>query len=535
MSLIKANAVQVGQSPTATQNFTLAVPSSPDGTIKLARGNSGATTQDVLSVDASGNINGLVKTTGSTTARSLANRFADVVNVKDFGAVGDGVTDDTAAIQAAIDYSNSIGGCIVFLPEGIYKTSSPIQLKQKVLLNGSGTRSTTIVGNGTHSVISAVGSISNILSSGKLSNLTIRGSSKVNTNVKGIEFAWVNRYEICNVEIFQCYIGFYFSNAWQTKVDNIQIHGAGTDQSYIGFYGAEVDPSNQNNVVNAINCIVQGVEKYGFRLINFNGSKFTNCEALDGEIGFYLGAPIVGTEAIRWGQFSNCLADTNSVNNWRLERGGATSFTQCSFSNCWAGNSQYGFIIFDASQINISSPMIVGDAVGMIASIEMNRCARIVVSGGSMLEYATAGVQLNDCEYCNINTNHTYSSILPQTHKGFAESGTSNNNIGLGNTFYNGITVIGAQTTIVRNNGQGTICEKTGSVTLLSSATSVTVTHGLSYTPSIDDVRITPRNDITPAVRLWVTNMTSTQFTINSNVSPAGNCLISWSVNPIRT
>jgi hypothetical protein len=56
MSLIKANAVQIGQSPTATQNFTLAVPSSPNGTIKLARGNSGATTQDVISVNASGNI-----------------------------------------------------------------------------------------------------------------------------------------------------------------------------------------------------------------------------------------------------------------------------------------------------------------------------------------------------------------------------------------------------------------------------------------------------------------------------------------------
>jgi len=123
MSLIKANAVQVGQSPTATQNFTLAVPSSPDGTIKLARGNSGATTQDVISVDASGNINGLVKTTGSTTARSLANRFADVVNVKDFGAVGDGVTDDTAAIQAAIDT-----GYDLIFPSGTYITSSQLTM-----------------------------------------------------------------------------------------------------------------------------------------------------------------------------------------------------------------------------------------------------------------------------------------------------------------------------------------------------------------------------------------------------------------------
>jgi hypothetical protein len=54
MSLLKANSVQIGQSATATQNFTLSVPSSPDGTIKLARGNSGATTADILSVSSSG-------------------------------------------------------------------------------------------------------------------------------------------------------------------------------------------------------------------------------------------------------------------------------------------------------------------------------------------------------------------------------------------------------------------------------------------------------------------------------------------------
>ena len=58
MSLLKANSVQIGQSATATNNFTLSVPSSPDGTIKLARGNSGATTADVLSVNASGAITG---------------------------------------------------------------------------------------------------------------------------------------------------------------------------------------------------------------------------------------------------------------------------------------------------------------------------------------------------------------------------------------------------------------------------------------------------------------------------------------------
>lgn len=54
MSLIKANSAQIGQSNTATQNFTLTT--GLDGTAKLARGNAGATTQDILNVDANGNV-----------------------------------------------------------------------------------------------------------------------------------------------------------------------------------------------------------------------------------------------------------------------------------------------------------------------------------------------------------------------------------------------------------------------------------------------------------------------------------------------
>lgn len=72
MSLLKANSVQIGQSATATNNFTLSVPSSPDGTIKLARGNSGATTADVLSVNASGAITGAT-ISGATINSSTLN------------------------------------------------------------------------------------------------------------------------------------------------------------------------------------------------------------------------------------------------------------------------------------------------------------------------------------------------------------------------------------------------------------------------------------------------------------------------------
>lgn len=50
------------------------------------------------------------------------------VNVKDFGAVGDGITDDTSAIQDAIDAGN---GGIVYFPQGFYIVSSSLNVPSR--------------------------------------------------------------------------------------------------------------------------------------------------------------------------------------------------------------------------------------------------------------------------------------------------------------------------------------------------------------------------------------------------------------------
>lgn len=63
--------------------------------------------------------------TGTTFARNLVTREADVVNVEDFGAVGDGATDDTVALQAMVSHVNSLNSAkVVFY--GLYKTTQKL-------------------------------------------------------------------------------------------------------------------------------------------------------------------------------------------------------------------------------------------------------------------------------------------------------------------------------------------------------------------------------------------------------------------------
>lgn len=64
-------------------------------------------------------------------ARWVSEKLGETVSVKDFGAVG-GTANDSAAIQAAIDYVYSLGGGVVLFPDGAYKGN--VVLKQGVTL-----------------------------------------------------------------------------------------------------------------------------------------------------------------------------------------------------------------------------------------------------------------------------------------------------------------------------------------------------------------------------------------------------------------
>lgn len=84
----------------------------------------------ITNVSASDGSSNSVTATDSTTSRLLSNRFADIVNVKDYGAVGNGTTDDQAGIDAAITAAST--NKTIFFPYGTYKISSALNLSGRV-------------------------------------------------------------------------------------------------------------------------------------------------------------------------------------------------------------------------------------------------------------------------------------------------------------------------------------------------------------------------------------------------------------------
>jgi len=80
-------------------------------------------------------------------ARTIQSKLQDSISVKDFGAVGDGTTDDTSAIQAAITYAETKTDGSVFFPDGNYKITSGITFASAIGIDCSSSASITASAN----------------------------------------------------------------------------------------------------------------------------------------------------------------------------------------------------------------------------------------------------------------------------------------------------------------------------------------------------------------------------------------------------
>jgi hypothetical protein len=179
-------------------------------------------------------------------SRTVANRLQDYVSVKDFGAKGDGVTDDTAAIQAAIngDIRN------IHVPAGNYKITSSLTLQQGTRLFGDGSNNeiqshkiTKILSFGDFNALvvnSGAPGYFGFIAVKDLSIIKSSGSTKTNSGLKAQNFA--PHVILENVLIENYDIGFDINTGLATisscnaRFNNIGFKLNATSTNLIGCY-----------------------------------------------------------------------------------------------------------------------------------------------------------------------------------------------------------------------------------------------------------------------------------------------------------
>ena len=144
------------------------------GTLQIVRGESPEVV--VSTVSASGVSGSTVSYTPSGTgavATTVQAKLRETVSVKDFGAVGDGVTDDTAAIRLALSALSYAGGGRLHFPAGMYKTYTNYDPLFTVPAN------TEIVGDGAATILQ--------VESGSDTNGNIFTMSGANSAIRGMK------------------------------------------------------------------------------------------------------------------------------------------------------------------------------------------------------------------------------------------------------------------------------------------------------------------------------------------------------------
>ena len=253
--------------------------------------------------------------TGSTTARTLANRFADVVNVKDFGAVGDGTNPaaTTTAIQNALAEAK-LSNKALYFPSGTYLTSGiDITLDQDGL---------TIFGDGESSVLQKITFVCES-DQCSISNLLV---DNINKDRDGIVIGNANgradRLLITNVRFNYCDYGIRYQYGAFNHFENCYFWFTNT-----GILGKSFDPSvaplsNGGCVFDNVtfwhatysNVYIQGVGEYKFADCGFYDSGLQNIK-------------IEGNEAEKAIQiyFTNCSATLGHDNRTTRSKTAITS------------------------------------------------------------------------------------------------------------------------------------------------------------------------------------------------------------------
>lgn len=372
--------------------------------------------------------------TGSVS-RTIQGKFAEFLSVKDFGAKGDGSTDDTAAIQLAVNEMLNKNSCIYF-PPGYYIVSSAIKVdlstKTHLMLKGAGTSSTVIKCTGEQSFISATSSTSNniwldsVTPNGSLDMVDMSIGCWGGTDLKG-SAVYLNTNTILGTPAhsvhfhrvdFRCESGMFNScisikNSAQIKIDSCNFYsGNGSQKGIAILYGN--DDGKDGAGLQVSNCEFYFFQYGAYATDHYEGGQFINCSFINCYGGIF--AVIDGAES---GIFINgCEFDCYFKGVYLQNVFDFVIADSCFFSI--DPDSYIGIHVRGGSRFTITGNKIQGEAssvtagVGILLENTDDGLGGAAYVGSNAIGSMNIGMQISDCKNitfgpwawrnCNVDT-----------------------------------------------------------------------------------------------------------------------------------
>jgi hypothetical protein len=330
-------------------------------------------------------------------------------NVLDYGAKGDGTTDDTAAIQATINAAQLITGSTyitathcntVYIPAGVYKITATINILGNVNFIGDGNNATIF------NMVSAT-PIQSFLIGPSSDNQYVWGSSfkgfrincdggasvcdgfKLQTgNVNSV----ITQTEFDDILVFNCRTGFELSGVlYMLDFRNCKVVGT-TSRGFVTTGAKEIIYNNFTNI--EVTNVANNALAF---FMNSAASQYTNITA-DGCCKFggaYTGISGLSVEGISaTTPFSTTCIEFNQISSAKDIAIIDVPTAKCSLGISVIGNStNIGPVRFpDAGVANQPATAIYygSTATGFLTSVQMSNCANKIQSGAGGLGNVTA-------------------------------------------------------------------------------------------------------------------------------------------------
>lgn len=299
--------------------------------------------------------------------RSVQAKLREVISVADYGALGNGTNDDTAAIQAAITYALSRPNAEVYFPpcqpSQFYKTTAPLVITGPVSLRGDGPNAVQIIASGltgSQYIIDYDCLAANVVEQVYIKGLTLRTltASASALRLKNVSYVTVKDVRVYSVvygviiEGTRCFSNtFEQLNSYQVSADTIRFVGGFTGGGHFTFLHCTFTGNNGFTVLPTA----------GTDSLTLVGCNFEQCVVNS----LYIGGSVRGLSILGC-RTEGCNSDDFQINPASGDNVEGITITGTSFT----------------TDAGASKPIILGGAGGTVRGFSIT---------GNQVEYAGAG------------------------------------------------------------------------------------------------------------------------------------------------